>query len=200
MTRRAWYAAEALKAKDLKKLAFHAEDLDAIDLQLLSALQADSKTPLARLGERVGMSPPSVMERVRKLEQAGVITGYRALLDARRLGLDVSAFIGVGISTPECIETFEAWVDDTADVLECHHVTGPHTLLLKVKCRNTRALEHLIRRIQRLEGVVRTETTVVLSTHSERTQVPLDPAILRDGHDRRRGGRRRGARDEADGD
>src|SRR5512144_2121220 len=73
---------------------------DDIDLHLLALLQEDCRTALARLGEQVGLSAPAVLERIKKLEAAGIIRGYCALLDAKRLGLDITAFIGVIISHP----------------------------------------------------------------------------------------------------
>jgi len=148
-------------------------ELDEIDLQLVQELQEDAKISLKKVGEKVGLSAPAAMERVRKLEQAGVITGYFAQVDARRVGLDISAFIGVDLRS-DTIPAFEEWADGVSQVLECHHVTGGHTLLLKIKTRNTTALERLISRIRALPGVESTETMVVLSTHTERTQVPLD--------------------------
>lgn len=149
--------------------------LDGIDRQLLDALQSDSKRSLKEIGAAVGLSAPSVMERVRKLENAGIIKGYHALLDARKVGLDISAFIGVSISNPSHLEAFERWVHEIPQVMECHHVTGGHTLLLKVKTRNTADLEQLISRIRSTEGVASTETMVVLSTHTERVEVALPP-------------------------
>ena len=150
--------------------------LDRIDRQLLDALQTDSKRSLKEIGAEVGLSAPSVMERVRKLENAGIIRGYHALLDARKVGLDISAFIGVSISSPPHLSAFEEWVESIPQVLECHHVTGGHTLLLKVKTRNTKELERLISRIRSMEGVASTETMVVLSTHTERVEVALPPS------------------------
>ncbi|HLH75369.1 MAG TPA: Lrp/AsnC family transcriptional regulator [Candidatus Binataceae bacterium] len=154
------------------KLGLNAE-LDAIDLQILSMLQEHCKTPLAKLGEQVGLSAPSVIERIKKLEDSGIITGYHATVDARRLGKDVTAFIGVSISHPKLIGRFETTVAEMDDVLECHHVTGEHSLLLKVKTDDTAALESLISTIRFIEGVSRTETMVVLSTHTERVTVAL---------------------------
>ena len=151
--------------------------LDEIDRQLLEALQTDSKRSLKEIGAEVGLSAPSVMERVRKLENAGIIRGYHALLDARKVGLDIAAFIGVAISTPSHLSAFEEWVESIPQVLECHHVTGGHTLLLKVKTRNTKDLEQLISRIRSMEGVAGTETMVVLSTHTERVEVALPPSV-----------------------
>lgn len=149
--------------------------LDGIDRQLLSELQVDCKRSLKEIGSAVGLSAPSVMERVRKLENAGIIKGYHALLEARKVGLDISAFIGVSISNPSLLSAFEEWVDSIAQVLECHHVTGSHTLLLKVKTQNTEDLEQLISRIRSMEGVASTETMVVLSTHTERAEIALPP-------------------------
>jgi Lrp/AsnC family leucine-responsive transcriptional regulator len=151
-------------------------ELDDIDRRILQLLQEDCRTPLARLGEGVGLSAPAVLERMKKLEAAGVITGYRAILDARRLGLDITAFIGVIISHPSVLGRFEGQLAALDGVLECHHVTGEYTLLLKVKTANTSSLERLISQIRALEGVARTETMVVLSTHTERVQLGLYPS------------------------
>lgn len=147
--------------------------LDAIDRSLLDALQEDCKQPLAKLGERVGLSAPSVLERVRKLEQVGLITGYHAQLDPRIAGLDVGAFIGVGIDHPRSIASFEGAVLAMPEVLECHHVTGRHTLMIKVRTESTASLHRLISAIRELPGVARTETMVVLETQLERQAIPL---------------------------
>jgi len=149
-------------------------ELDATDLRILDLLQENCKRPLAAIGEKVGLSAPAVTERIHKLEQAGIVTGYVALLDARALGLDVTAFIGVAIGHPRAIDSFEREIEGLEDVLECHHVTGQHTLMLKVKTESTETLEELIDRVRSIEGVNRTETMVVLSTRAERPRIPLD--------------------------
>jgi Lrp/AsnC family transcriptional regulator, leucine-responsive regulatory protein len=148
--------------------------LDDTDVHILGLLQDDCRTPLARIGEQVGLSAPAVLERIKKLEAAGVITGYHAIVDGRKIGMDVTAFIGVVTSDPESIERFEQQVTALANVLECHHVTGAFTFLLKVKTASTSTLEQVITQIRSMEGVARTETTVVLSTHIERVQLGLD--------------------------
>jgi Lrp/AsnC family leucine-responsive transcriptional regulator len=149
-------------------------ELDATDVRILDLLQENCKRPLAAIGEKVGLSAPAVMERVHKMEESGVIHGYVALLDARLLGMDVTAFIGVSLAHPKLIGAFEREVSRIDAVLECHHVTGAHTLLLKVRTENTETLEELIDRIRSVEGVTRTETNVVLSTQAERTRIALD--------------------------
>lgn len=148
--------------------------LDATDLGILALLQRNCKQPLAEIGKQVGLSAPSVTERIHKLEDAGVIQEYRAVIDSRALGRDVTAFIGVGIEHPRAFETFEKEVSRLSDVLECHHVTGQHTLMLKVRATNTEALEALIAQVRSVPGVQRTDTTVVLSTYLERSAVAID--------------------------
>ena len=147
------------------------QGLDSIDREILVILQEDCRMSLNKVGERVGLSAPSVMERIRRLETEGFIRGYHARLDARRLGLDVSAFIGVWVAHPRNLDSLEGDLADLQDVLECHHVTGGPTLLLKVKTRNTESLERLITALRCLEGVERTETNVVLSTRVERAGI-----------------------------
>jgi Lrp/AsnC family leucine-responsive transcriptional regulator len=151
-------------------------ELDATDLRILDLLQENCKRPLAAIGEKVGLSAPAVTERIHKLEQAGIVTGYVALLDGRKLGLDVTAFIGVAIGHPRAIDSFEREIEGLDDVLECHHVTGQHTLMLKVKTESTETLEELIDRVRSIEGVNRTDTMVVLSTRAERPRIPLEGA------------------------
>jgi Lrp/AsnC family leucine-responsive transcriptional regulator len=151
-------------------------ELDATDLRILDLLQENCKRPLAAIGEKVGLSAPAVAERIHKLEQAGIVTGYVALLDARALGLDVTAFIGVSIGPPRLIDAFEREIESLDDVLECHHVTGGPTLMLKAKTESTETLEELIDRIRSIDGVTRTETMIVLSTRAERPRIPLGGA------------------------
>ena len=153
-------------------------ELDDTDLRILDMLQDDCRIALARIGEHVGLSAPSVLERIKKLEAAGVITGYHATLDARRIGLDVTAFIGVITSQPDQLGGLESRLVALDGVLECHHVTGEYTLLLKTKTANTSSLEKLIAQIRSLAGVTRTETTVVLSTHAEGIRLALHQGEL----------------------
>jgi len=160
--------------------------LDPIDIEILDLLQDHCKTPLAKIGDQVGLSAPAVIERIKKLEEGGVITGYVATLDARRLGRDISAFIGVIVDQPVAIDDIENQIDECADVLECHHVTGGYTLLLKIKTANTQTLEELITQLRAVRGVSRTETLVILSTHREETRLNLTaPRVAEPDRERR---------------
>jgi Lrp/AsnC family transcriptional regulator, leucine-responsive regulatory protein len=147
--------------------------LDEIDRGILELLQSDCKATLARVGEQVGLSAPAIVERVKKLEHEGFIEGYHARLNARLLGLDVCAFISVWTTHARAMDELTQHLESFEDVLECHHVTGDPTLLLKVKTRNTQSLERLISAVRSLPGVERTETNVVLSTLVERAGLGL---------------------------
>jgi Lrp/AsnC family leucine-responsive transcriptional regulator len=117
------------------------------------------------------------MERVKKLEATGVIKGYAAILDSKSLGKDITAFIGVSIGHQREINRFAAQVAHYPDVLECHHVTGDESFLLKVKSANTASLEKLLADIRSVEGVTRTVTKVVLSTAKESQILDLDKRL-----------------------
>src|SRR5258708_8759726 len=104
--------------------------LDDTDIRILTLLQEDCRTPLARLGEQVGLSAPAVLERIKKLEAANVISGYHAIVDGRKVGLDVTAFIGVITSDPESMQQLTSQVTALAPVVECHHVNAAVTFLI----------------------------------------------------------------------
>ncbi len=180
----------SLIAGNLMKTKPVTHEFDALDREILELLQHNCKQPLAAIGEKVGLSAPSVVERIHKLEQAGVITGYVALLDSRRLGKDVTAFIGVSTDHPRSIGAAERQISAIDDVLECHHVTGAHTLMLKVKTQNTETLEKVIDTIRSLDDVMRTETNIVLSTHSEQPHIALHTSQEFDSRPARRSGPR----------
>ena len=148
--------------------------MDAVDRRLLALLQDDAKLSLATLGEAVDLAPSSVAERVKRLEGAGVIRGYHAVLDPQRVGLDLAAFIGVSLNYPKHIDAFERVALAMPEVQECHHVTGAHSLLLKVRARNTAAMERVLSKLRGIDGVMRTETMVVFSTRIERGRLPTE--------------------------
>ena len=118
------------------------------------------------------LSQPAVAERIRKLEERGVITGYVARVDPVKLGQDVTAFVGVGIAHPKYFDAFAKRVHELPEILEAHRVAGRESYLLKVRTTNTRTLDHLLVRVLRtIPGVTRTETTVVLASVKEDTFV-----------------------------
>jgi Lrp/AsnC family leucine-responsive transcriptional regulator len=151
--------------------------LDQIDLKILYILQNDGRRRLADIADDVDLSAPAVMERVKKLEASGVIRGYQALVDGKKVGKDITAFIGVSIGNQGDMEKFAAQMMCYGDVLECHHVTGDESFILKVKSANTHALEKLLAEIRSVDGVTRTVTKVVLSTAKEGQALELDAGL-----------------------
>jgi Lrp/AsnC family leucine-responsive transcriptional regulator len=151
--------------------------MDHADSRIVDLLQRNARTTQSELARAVGLSQPAVAERIRKLEERGVITGYAARVDATKLGIDVAAFIGVGIEHPKFFEGFTKKVKGLDEVLECHRVAGEDSYLLKVKTRNTRTLDHLLVEVLRtIPGVTRTQTTIVLASIKEDTFVEAAPA------------------------
>lgn len=145
------------------------DPLDEIGRQLLQALQQDARLNYADLARRVGLSPPAVAERIRRLEQSGTITGYQAQVDRSRLGYGLTAFIRMKAASDQ-YDRIDALVADMPEVLECHHVTGEDGFILKVIARS---VGHLDRVILRLAPHAATTSSIVLSTRVEGKPVTL---------------------------
>ena len=134
--------------------------LDDTSWQILQALQDDARLSFAELGRRVGLSPPAVAERVHKIEEAGIITGYRAQVNAQKIGLPLMAMIGL-TTTPQQYPQITALINDLPEVLECHHVTGSCSFSIKAIASSISHLESLIEQLSRFG---QTTTSIVLSS------------------------------------
>jgi Lrp/AsnC family transcriptional regulator, leucine-responsive regulatory protein len=152
--------------------------IDDTDTQILDLLQREGRVKRNRIAEAVGLSVPAVSERMRKLEERGVITGYHATVDAKRLGYDVTAFIRASVTGSEHYGEFLDTVTALPEVLEVHSITGDGSHLLKVRVRSTSALEALLATLQRIPGVGGTLTSIVLSSHKESTYLSPEPAAV----------------------
>ncbi|GGY45742.1 Lrp/AsnC family transcriptional regulator [Streptomyces omiyaensis] len=140
---------------------------DATDWRILDALQAQGRASYAELARAVSMSPSAVTERVRRLEEAGVITGYTAVVDHERLGLPILAFVRLRYPTGN-YKPFHDLVAVTPEVLEAHHVTGDDCFVIKVAARSMRHLEEISGKIGTLGSVT---TSVVYSSPLPRRSV-----------------------------
>ena len=160
--------------------------IDQTDLKILYILQNHGRTRLADIAGEVELSAPAVMERVKKLEASGVIKGYQALLDSKKVGKDITGFIGVSIANQRDIDHFASEMLRYQDVLECHHVTGDESFILKVKSANTGSLEKLLGQIRSVEGVTRTVTKIVLSTAKESQALELDAGLAENSHPKKK--------------
>ena len=146
-----------------------AEPLDEIDRNLIAALQADARLSFRALGRRIGLSQPAVADRVRRLEETGVLTGYGARIDRRRAGLPVTAFLRV-TCTRDKFQAVHRLAEALPAVLECHHVTGEACFIVKVADRDLPGLE---RTIDRFREHGETVSSVVLSSIVEDKPAPV---------------------------
>jgi len=150
--------------------------MDEVDFQLLRLLQQDGRITNADLAKRVGLSPPSVLQRVRALEKAGLIKTYTALLDPERLGLKITVFAAISLSLHQDmpIERFRRSIQDIEEVLECYHVSGDYDFLLKIVVKDMRAYETLIReKISRIRGIRQINSSFVFGVPKHTTTIPI---------------------------
>ncbi len=154
--------------------------IDEIDAKILELLQRDGRMQRSDVAEEVDLSISAVSERMRKLEERDVIEEYRAVVDAKRLRLDITAFIRVSVDGSEHYPNFVEQVEGMEQVLELHSITGAGSHLMKVRTTDTTALEGFLSDIQAISGVSKTTTSIVLSTFKEERTVPTEPMELYD--------------------
>lgn len=151
--------------------------LDDIDLDILRHMQDNARISNADLARAVSLSPSSVLQRVRRLEELGVLTGYAALIDPQRVGLGLTVLcqISLELHQDRPIETFRKAVREIPEVLECHHVSGDFDFLLKIVAADMRRYEELIRkRISRIPGVGKIQSHFVLATTKHTVRLPIE--------------------------
>jgi Lrp/AsnC family leucine-responsive transcriptional regulator len=141
--------------------------VDSVDRQIIDALRLDGRATYAELGRQVGLSASAVHERVGKLEAAGVIMGYHAVVDPASVGLGVTALIGIHPTDTAADEDVAAALGGLAEVESCYAVAGDEAFVVKVRVATVDDLERALGRLRKIDGVARTRTTVVLSTRFE---------------------------------
>lgn len=147
--------------------------MNNIDKKAIRQLMEKARTTWAELGGILGLSAPAAADRVRKLEEMGVIKGYAALVNPEEVGCGLGALVSVMLERPEVRSAFLELIREMPEILECHHVAGEEDFILKVRCADTRALERIIsEKIKSLPGM-RTRTTIILSTIKETPVLPL---------------------------
>jgi len=147
--------------------------IDDLDIQILKTLQHSGRTKRNELAEKVGLSVPSVSERMKKLEDNKIIEGYYTKVNKQAFGLDIQAFILVIMDSSKHYKDLIKNVDKNPNILECHSVLGEGSHLMKVVVKNTESLEKILSEIQTWPGVHGTKTTFVLSTVKETTAINI---------------------------
>lgn len=161
-----------IKPRNLKSL----ERLDDIDLQILSILQENGRTSNADLARKVKLSPPSVLQRVRKLEESGLITDYVAILNAQILGFGLMVLTKITLESHQekTIEKFRESVTRLPNVLEVFQVSGDFDFLLKIRAANMADYERIVREsVSPLPGVGRIESNFVLAVGKSTAALPI---------------------------
>lgn len=136
--------------------------LDEIDKHIIQMLMDSDKNPLAVISQKVGISTTGVHQRVKKLEQADVIETAASILNPRRIGYKVSCFVGIYVNRSNETDNVMDHLKGINEVVEAHYVTGSYTLLVKLVCKDNDHLMSILRQIQNVEGITRTETLISL--------------------------------------
>ena len=147
--------------------------MDEKDLMILSLLQPNSFLTNTDLAKKVGMAPSAVLERIKKLEQKGIIEGYPTRIKAEALELKLLAFIFVKTSEGPGNASVAKQLSKIPEVLELHHIAGEDCYLLKVRTKDPQSLIHLMREKFRIPNLLSTKTTIVLETLKETNQLPI---------------------------
>jgi len=134
--------------------------MDSTDYKILQVLLEDGRIPMKELAKKVSLSPPAAAERVKRLEEAGVITGYKAVINHEKLGKNINVLINVAMNV-QMAEKFMDFVKTEDFITECHHVTGPYCKIVKARLGSMLDLEKLIGKIQAFGN---TETFIILSS------------------------------------
>lgn len=147
--------------------------INDIDKQILNIIQQDARISNAEIARQVGLAPSAVLERVKKLEERGIIRGYAAELNAAQIGFGLTAFIFV--RTRDCSDAADRLLAAIPEVLEVHDVAGDEDYLLKVRAKDTEDLARILReKLKNVPNVISTRTTVVLRTIKETTALPIE--------------------------
>lgn len=151
--------------------------LDETDIAILNHLQENGRAQRNTIAELVKLSVPSVSERMKKLEERGLIEGYNAILNSKKFHFDITAFIFVQVDGSENYPNFVKLASAEEEVLECHSITGDGSHFLKVRTKNTGSFESLLSRIQTWQGVNKTRSNLVLSSFKETRALPVEQAV-----------------------
>lgn len=146
--------------------------MDETDIKIIKNLSQNARMNASEIGERINMSVSAVIERIRKMEAAGVIRQYTLVLDPQKIDKSVCAFVSISLEHPKYNEGFIESVNQNADIVECNYVTGDFDFLLKVMTASTETLAGLLNNVKSIRGVSLTRTLVVLST-TKNTFSPL---------------------------
>jgi len=147
--------------------------LDSTDRNILAELQKDGRESASHIAEKIDVSVPTVTERIRKLQESGIIKKFQVVVDPKSVGLDVAAIITIMSDSSQYYKEVTAAAHDTPEVVQCFSTTGNGSHTLFINTKNSKTLEDLLRKVQSWPGVMRTETQIILSSYKTGMVVPI---------------------------
>jgi len=138
--------------------------MDSIDKSILHILHKNARITASDISSQIGLSVSAVGDRLKKLENSGIIENYMTILNAEILEKSLTAIMMVAIERPKYAEGFEAFIQKEKDILDCYYLAGDYDYALKIVTKNTSTIQGLISRIKDVDGLVKTKTTIVLAT------------------------------------
>ena len=136
--------------------------MDTLDYKILECLKHNARQKASAIGEKINLSVSAVIERIRKLENAGIISGYTVEVDMKKLGQDVTAFMEIGLEHPKYYDSFTQAIKNNPNIISCYYLTGDYDFLIKIVTDSSDSLEMLHRHLKSLDGVQSTRTHIVL--------------------------------------
>lgn len=151
--------------------------MDSIDRQIIRLLQKNARSSISEISSQVNLSIPATSDRIRKIEAAGIITQYTAIVDPAVLNQKLTAFMFISLEKPRFSDNFVNFVNTQDEILECNYVAGDFDYLIKIVTESTDTLERLLRSIKSVPGVQKTQTIVTLCTvKSMHSVIPGEPS------------------------
>lgn len=138
--------------------------MDSLDIKILKLLQKNARITASEISSKINLSVPAVSDRLRKLDASGVIEKYTIIINAKKLNRNITVIMFISLESPKYINKFLEAIDKEDEIIECHYLAGDYDYALKIITENTETLEKIINKIKSMNGIIKTKTTVTLST------------------------------------
>lgn len=138
--------------------------MDALDIKILKLLKNNARITASEISNNINLSVPAVSDRLRKLDASGVIEKYTVIINAKKLNRNLTVIMFISLESPKYIDNFLDAIQKDDEIIECHYLAGDYDYALKITTENTETLQNILNKIKSMNGVVKTKTTVTLST------------------------------------
>lgn len=138
--------------------------MDSLDIKILKLLQNNARVTASEISSKINLSVPAVSDRLRKLDASGVIEKYTVIINAKKLNRSLTVIMFIGLESPKYTAKFLEAIQRDDEIIECHYLAGDYDYALKIMTENTETLEKILNKIKSMNGIVKTKTTVTLST------------------------------------